>query len=352
MKALFGNPYPALGEEGVKSTSMATRYLCAEEVDICIAPAISRTVGVEECRSKYLSIYSLIWDISSGLLLLMLMNDAEIAEVNPDYIILDEFHRCGAEQWGKGVQKLLNMYDGVPVLGLSATNIRYLDNQRDMADELFDGNIASEMTLGEAIVRGILNPPTYVISVYSYQKDLERYRQRIYRAKNKAVRDAAQKYLDELRRTLEKADGLDVIFQKHITDRDGKYIVFCSGVEHMDEMISHVPEWFSSIDRSPHIYRAYSDDPETGKAFSEFKSDNSTHLKLLFCIDMSRGYAAYGLLENLALYRMSSSSMTGNKMKAARDQWDTYRKYYKFSLVKSAYFFCWYAFNAIKRKLF
>ena len=67
---------------------------------------------------------------------------------------------------------------------------------------------------------------------------------------------------------------------------------------------------------------------------------------------MSRGYAAYGLLENLALYRMSSSSMTGNKMKAARDQWDTYRKYYKFSLVKSAYFFCWYAFNAIKRKLF
>lgn len=217
---------------------------------------------------------------------LMLMNDAEIAEVNPDYIILDEFHRCGAEQWGKGVQKLLNMYDGVPVLGLSATNIRYLDNQRDMADELFDGNIASEMTLGEAIVRGILNPPTYVISVYSYQKDLERYRQRIYRAKNKAVRDAAQKYLDELRRTLEKADGLDVIFQKHITDRDGKYIVFCSGVEHMDEMISHVPEWFSSIDRSPHIYRAYSDDPETGKAFSEFKSDNSTHLKLLFCIDM------------------------------------------------------------------
>ncbi|MFR5880821.1 MAG: hypothetical protein ACLUEQ_08455 [Cloacibacillus evryensis] len=41
------------------------------------------------------------------------------------------------------------------VLGLSATNIRYLDNQRDMADELFDGNIASEMTLGEAVVRGM-----------------------------------------------------------------------------------------------------------------------------------------------------------------------------------------------------
>lgn len=44
-----------------------------------------------------------------------------------------------------------------------------------MADELFDGNVASEMTLGEAIVRGILKPPKYVLSVYYYQKDLERY---------------------------------------------------------------------------------------------------------------------------------------------------------------------------------
>ena len=36
------------------------------------------------------------------------------------------------------------------------TKVRYLDNQRNMAEELFEGNIASEMTLGEAIVREIL----------------------------------------------------------------------------------------------------------------------------------------------------------------------------------------------------
>lgn len=33
----------------------------------------------------------------------------------------------------------------VPVLWPSATAILYLDNQRDMADELFDGNIALEL---------------------------------------------------------------------------------------------------------------------------------------------------------------------------------------------------------------
>ena len=82
---------------------------------------------------------------------LMQMEERDLSEISPDYIVLDEFHRCGAEMWGKGVERLLQMYPSVPLLGLTATNIRYLDNQRDMADELFDGNIASRMTLGEAI---------------------------------------------------------------------------------------------------------------------------------------------------------------------------------------------------------
>lgn len=67
---------------------------------------------------------------------LMLMTDAELEEIKPDYIILDEFHRCGAEMWGQGVKRLLNLYSDTPFLGLTATNIRYLDNRRDMADEL------------------------------------------------------------------------------------------------------------------------------------------------------------------------------------------------------------------------
>ncbi len=216
---------------------------------------------------------------------LMLMGLEEIGEVNPDYIILDEFHRCGAEMWGQGVQNLLNQYPKVPILGLSATAVRYLDNQRDMSDELFDGNIASEMTLGEAIVRGILNPPKYVLSVYSYQKDLEKYERRIRRAKNKAVQDAGARYLEALRRAVEKADGLDVVFEKHMTDRTGKYIVFCSDKEHMDEMMEHT-EWFEKIDKKPRVYSLYTEDPAASKSFQKFKEDkDDTHLRLLYAID-------------------------------------------------------------------
>lgn len=217
---------------------------------------------------------------------LMLMADSEISEIKPDYIILDEFHRCGAEMWGKGVENLLKNYPDTPVLGLSATAIRYLDNRRDMSDELFDGNVASEMTLGEAIVRGILNPPKYVLSVYGYRKELEKYKQKIMKAKSKAVRAEGEKYLDALKRALEKADGLDEIFKKHIENKSGKYIVFCSDFDHMNEMADKASEWFAKVDSNPHIYIAYSNDHATSKAFADFKADVSEHLKLLYSIDM------------------------------------------------------------------
>ena len=214
------------------------------------------------------------------------MTDDEIAAVDPAFLVLDEFHRCGATVWQQGVERILKKYPDSPILGLSATNIRYLDNQRNMAEELFDGNIASEMTLGEAIVRGILKSPRYVLSVFSYQDDYERLRSRVRRTRNKAVRNEAEQYLEALRRALERADGLDVIFDKHMEERTGKYLVFCSSLEHMREMQSKARDFFGRIDKAPHIYTAYSNDAATDKAFAAFKADDSEHLKLLYCIDM------------------------------------------------------------------
>lgn len=68
----------------------------------------------------------------------LMKHEDSIDTLHPDYIILDEFHRCGAAEWGKSVRKLLEAYPKAKRLGLSATNIRYLDNQRNMAEEHFD----------------------------------------------------------------------------------------------------------------------------------------------------------------------------------------------------------------------
>lgn len=217
---------------------------------------------------------------------LMRMESSEISALHPDVIILDEMHRAGSTHWGRAVNELLKANPNAPLLGLSATAIRYLDNQRDMAEELFDGNVASEMTLGEAIVRGILAAPKYVMAAFVYQNELDRLKKKIYSHRNKAVRDAAEKYYEALRRALEKADGLDVIFDKHMDKRTGKYLVFTSNIESMHECMSHVSEWFGKVDENPHVYSLYSLDRETLKSFDDFKADDDTsHLRLLFCID-------------------------------------------------------------------
>ena len=132
---------------------------------------------------------------------------------------------------GRSTVGLLKLCKNAKLLDLTATNVRYLDNNRDMA-ELFDGHIASEMTLGEAIVRGILSAPKYVTTVYQYQKTSQNTRLG-WTTCTLRIQDVNQKYLDILRRALEQEDGLDKVFAHHITDKSGKYIVFCANKEHM-----------------------------------------------------------------------------------------------------------------------
>ena len=152
----------------------------------------------------------------------------EIAAQKPAYIILDEFHRAGAECWGESTVALLKLCPDAKILGLTATNIRYLDNNRDMAEELFDSRVASNMTLGEAVVMGILPAPKYVTTVYQYQKALAKYQARVDNLRTPGIQDVNQKYLDALRRALEQADGLDKVFANFKTDTgDRLKLLFC-----------------------------------------------------------------------------------------------------------------------------
>lgn len=69
-----------------------------------------------------------------------------------DVIVADEFHHCGAPEWGKGVQYVVENNPDAKIVGFSATPIRYSDKERNMADEMFVGNIASSMELEETLV--------------------------------------------------------------------------------------------------------------------------------------------------------------------------------------------------------
>ena len=77
----------------------------------------------------------------------------------------------------------------------------------------------------------------------------------------------------------------------------------------------------------------------------------SSHDMALWLLIMRRGFFAYGLDENLAKYRVVSSSNTANKMKAAKDVWKVYRQVEKLSFIYSVWCFVGYAFNAFKKRI-
>ena len=216
------------------------------------------------------------------------MTAEEISKLDVDMIVLDEFHRCGASEWSRGVANLINNNDSAKVLGFSATPIRYLDEHRNMAEELFHGNVASEITLEEAMVNGILPIPTYINAVYSFKDDIENMQERINKEKREVEKLQAQQYLDDAKKILERADGLPEIFQKHIKNKAGKYIVFCRDKEHMQRMMEESKAWFQNVNEQIDTYSMASFIPksENLKVFEEFYHSDNEHLKLLFSIDM------------------------------------------------------------------
>lgn len=83
----------------------------------------------------------------------------------------------------------------------------------------------------------------------------------------------------------------------------------------------------------------------------EMPNIRSSHDMALWLLIMKRGFKAYGLQDNLAFYRIVSSSNTAKKWKAAKEVWDVYRKVEKLSIIHSALNFLGYAFNAVKKRM-
>ena len=205
-----------------------------------------------------------------------------------DCIVLDEFHRCGAPKWGKGLDVLLNNNSNAKVLGFSATPIRYLDDCRNMAEELFDNNIASQITLVEAVTKGILPLPTYINALYSFDEDIQRIQTKINKLASESDRKLFQEKFDSAKKLLEKSEGLEKVFSKNITKSNGRFIVFCRDVEHMNRMIEESKNWFGSVNSNIDMYSVISTnkDFDNRNSIESFETSNNDHLKLLFCVNM------------------------------------------------------------------
>lgn len=225
---------------------------------------------------------------------LAILSDEEIEKLEADIIIVDEFHHCGAPVWGKGVERLIEKNPNAKILGFSATPIRYNDGLRDMADEMFENNVASEMTLDEAIDSGILPGATYVSTLYGYEQELGKMQANIDNTKASIEnRKQAQELLDELRKKLdENTQNLPELLSEHMKNKSGKYIVFCKNIDDMNEKMEQAQKMFGGVNSNIKVRGVSSKIKETDRILTEFEQDNEEGtLKLLYAVDMiSEGY--------------------------------------------------------------
>lgn len=214
------------------------------------------------------------------------MEESEVLSLMADKIVLDEFHRAGAEQWGKSIDMLFSNNANAQVLGLTATPVRYLDDARNMANELFDGNIAREMTLGEAVAEGILPIPEYVPVWYDYNDMLTEYQDNIASIEDDKKRKELEETLHSLKNQLENSYGAKDIFKAHMPTNHGKWIVFCRNTEHIDEIIPVMSDWLSEVNINIHSYVSIAKRSDKDAQLTSFMEDNdNSAVKLLYTVD-------------------------------------------------------------------
>lgn len=208
-----------------------------------------------------------------------------------DLICLDEFHRAGAPKWGLAVDRLLELNKNAKVFGTTATHIRYLDDERNMADEIFGGNIASHITIAEAWNQSILPIPRYVSGLFRWDKTVNETKERIERSRSLSKEEKRQRIfrLTNAHLHWELSYGMPSILKKHLDSDARRVIVFCGNIESLEQMRQEVVGWFREAGftlASTCIMHSGLTESVQREQMRQFEDDKDDGVKLMFSVDM------------------------------------------------------------------
>lgn len=193
------------------------------------------------------------------------------------FLVVDEFHRIGAEKWGEATKELIRIVSerGKYVLGLSATPVRYNDmsifknpnfdylsdeekrnlkKARNMVDEAFGGNIVQGVSLEEAVYAGILPSFKYILGSFGYESAIEEARGKIedlYESESYLRHSNKMRRVEKLMEKLEtdygdEDENLRKLVEPEVKRLSNfqKWIVFCPDVELLKDIDSRLAYWF------------------------------------------------------------------------------------------------------------
>lgn len=224
-----------------------------------------------------------------------------------DLIIMDEYHRTGAKQTYQKIKELKglldNNKDGKRFLGLTATPKRYLDRERNMTEEIFDGREASSISLAEAMLEGLLPVPLYINSKLSCAEKYYKIHNKVSRFAPGEKKNLLEKELKKIKKEINYGDdGYRELIKQYITDPNAKIIIFSNTIEKAEEYYEQVDEWFTHIgpikkykvhsgqkyDRNKNQKRAINkdDDLKYNKYNLERFNKDKDGISVMICVDV------------------------------------------------------------------
>ena len=218
-----------------------------------------------------------------------------------DLIVADEMHHLGSDVWGQKFIEYFMQNPGQKVIGATATEIRYLDNSRDMVKELFDGVAVYGVDITGAINQGILPTFKYVSAYYGTEEDYNEYRE-------KCGRIADKEQSEELSRRLElciqNQISIKEAMHENLNTKDHKIIVFLNGICEIEQAVKMFHDIF------PNCECNYVSSKESTKANDEAITKYQTsdaHISILFAIDMLNEGVHIGGTDCVVMFRNTIS---------------------------------------------
>ena len=217
---------------------------------------------------------------------LIRLNEEDIAAMDYKLIFLDECHHGTAPVWGQKINYLMETHSDSIIFGTSATTVR--NDGVNVVESIFEGNAVCELSLSTAIARKVLPCPHYITAIYRLDDEFEKLKKRIAASTNtKEEKLEFYEKMKIMKTHFEKSYGIPTILNKYIKAKNGRYLVFCKNLKHLDTMRNIVIDWFRTAGiKNVHSYVVYSDYPDKEKDYKDFCEDNSDSCKVLFSINM------------------------------------------------------------------
>lgn len=210
-------------------------------------------------------------------------------------VIIDEAHHCSTDNvLGKSVQWAIDHFPELKFIGLTAEEKR--TDGMQVANILFDGNVAQGVNIIEGIETGIFHPFTYVGAYYDTTDIRKKY-------------SGASKELDkELDLVLNNTPTLKDIFLKEMPKDKRKAIIFVSDIEAIDEALRIMKDIYPNAEYK--IIHSKQNKKENEKNKEWFKN---TDEGFLVSINMISEGAHYPGVNTLIMFRRTESHLVFNQ---------------------------------------